>query len=97
MTVDEKETIEFANKNAEEAIRRYFEVKAERDNLVKKLEESDSTKRIEIEAAKKEMARTIFKEMYEVVRDAVDETIIVTTEDVKRVARRYGVLVTLGR
>ena len=37
------------------------------------------------------MARTIFKDMYEVVSGATDETVVVTTADIKNIAKRYGV------
>ena len=91
MTEKESQKVDLANKTAEEAIRRYFEVRADRDALLKKLTNFEYVKKAEIERAKAEMARTIFKEMYEVVSGATDETVVVTTADIKNIAKRYGV------
>lgn len=90
---NEESVVDFANKNAEEAIRRYFEVRADRDALLKKLTNFEYAKKAEIERAKAEMARTIFKVMYEIVSGATDETVVVTTADIKNIAKRYGVII----
>ena len=92
MIEKEESVVDFADKNAEEAIRRYFEVRADRDALLKKLTNFEYAKKAEIERAKAEMARTIFKDMYEIVSGATDETVVVTTADIKNIAKRYGVI-----
>lgn len=41
--------------------------------------------------AQKAMAENIFQEMYDIVNESRDEVITVTADDVKRIAKRYGV------
>lgn len=88
---DVEERITFAEKNAEEAIKRFFEVKAEKQDLERKLNRWEKTKTVELQVARKEAQREVFWELYELTRDALDETIILTKEDVKRLARKRGI------
>lgn len=41
--------------------------------------------------AQKAMAKKIFQEMYDIVNESRDEVITLTADDVKRIAKRYGV------
>ncbi len=91
MTDNEKEELEFAHKVAGECIATAFEVKAKCRELQKRLASLEEKFDREIKKAQADTTRSIFKEMYEVVNSAQDETIIVTAEDVKRIARRYGI------
>lgn len=91
MTDKEKEEIEFAHTEAANAIDRYFEVVAEKRKLLKQIVELGIEKDKAVDSAQSDMAKKIFKEMYEVVNESRDATIIVTADDVKRIAKRYGV------
>ena len=56
----------------------------------KNKEEAEGVDDIEREA-QIAMAKNIFQEMYDIVNESHDEVITVTADDVKRIAKRYGV------
>lgn len=91
MTDKEKEELDFAHTEAANAIHRYFEVRTEMRGLQNKIVELEIEKEKAVASARLDMAKTIFKDMYDVVKDEREETIIVTANDVKAIAKRYGV------
>ncbi len=91
MTDKEKEELEFAHTEAANAIQRYFDVVQEKRGLQNKIVELGIEKDKAVSRAKLEMAKTIFKDMYDIISGECDETIVVTATDVKSIAKRYGV------
>lgn len=91
MTDKEKEELEFAHTEAANAIQRYFDVVQEKRGLQNKIVELGIEKDNAVSRAKLEMAKTIFKDMYDIISGECDETIVVTATDVKSIAKRYGV------
>lgn len=91
MTDAEKKELEFAHTEAANAIQRYFEISAEKRGLLSKIATLEVEKDKAVEKARRDMASDIFREMYSLIKDAVDETIIVTADDVRSIAKRYGV------
>lgn len=87
----EKEKMEFEQSVERDAIKRYFEVMTEKRELQNKIVELEIEKDKAVSKARLDMAKTIFKDMYDLVSGERDETIIVTASDVKSVAKRYGV------
>lgn len=93
MTDKEKEELEFAHKTAEECIHKMLELKAEKRKLYKQIVELEERLEKDVAKAQHDKAKEIFNEMYRIVSESEDYTIIVTADDVKRIAKRYGVRV----
>lgn len=91
MTDKEKEELEFAHSEVANAIARFFEIQAEKRKLYKQIVELEEKCKRDVKQAGLDTAKAIFKEMYELVSDAEDYTIIVTANDIKAIAKRYGV------
>lgn len=69
----------------------FFEQKAKNKRLYKRITELEQKLETEVMKAKTEIAKAIFTEMYGLVCDAEDCTIIVNENDIKSIAKRYGV------
>lgn len=86
-----KEKLEFANKTSDEAVERFFEQQKKMKSLYGKISELEVKLEKDVQKAREATAEQIFKEMYDIVCDGTDYTIIVNATDIKAIAKRYGV------
>lgn len=86
-----KQKLEFADRTSTEAVERYFEQQKKIKELYKQIVDLETKLDKLTEKVKLETAKAIFTEMYGLVCDAEDYTIIVNANDIKSIAKRYGV------
>lgn len=86
-----QEKFAFVEKEADCLRDALFEQKNKIKELYKQNTELEIKLGKETEKVKSETAKAIFTEMYNLVCDAKDFTIIVNANDIKSIAKRYGV------
>ncbi len=83
-----KEKLDFANKTSNEAVERFFEQQRKITALYGKITELEK----EVQKAREDTAKQIFKGMYDIVcEQGTDCTIVVNANDIKAIAKRHGV------
>ncbi len=70
---------------------RFFEQKKKLKELYKQYTETQIKANKDVQKAQECVAKAIFKEMYDLVCSTDNCTIIVNSNDVKAIAKRYGV------
>lgn len=86
-----QDKLTFAEKEADCLRDALFEQKNKLKELYKQSAELEVKLSKEIKKARSETAKAIFTEMYNLVCEAEDFTIIVNANDIKSIAKRYGV------